>query len=730
MTTSAARKVSEGQKQMRVRSRSTFAAWVTPVLVLVGLLAMAVPVSAESGGSGKNGRSNRSQRYQSRDKLDKDVRSRANRLLGTTRVIITVKPGQEANAADEIRKLGGRLGRRLKLVDGMVVELPNRLIKRISERSEVLGIHLDRPISGHMNRAAVSVGARAVQQEYGYDGAGIGVAVIDSGVAFHDDLTYQGYSSKVRVVNGQRVTAFVDFVNNGPVAYDDNGHGTHVSGIIAGNGYDSYGARAGIAPGAHLASLKVLDQHGRGVISDVIAAFEWAVANRTAHNIRVINLSVGARISESYYTDPLTLAAKRAVDAGIVVVTAAGNMGKKSNGKVQYGSITAPGNAPWVLTVGAYSTEGTVTRWDDKIAPYSSRGPAAVDFEAKPDLVAPGTGIVSLANPTSEFYLTKAAYLLDGTRTTATKPYLSLSGTSMAAPVVSGTVALMLQANPTLTPNLVKAILQYTSQNRNYDALTQGAGFLNAEGAVQLSRYFKTAHAGDRYPNSWMWSKQINWGSHRLRGGAIKPNANAWAQNIVWGTMADEAGENIVWGTLCGDEDCENIVWGTMDELGENIVWGTLDAEGENIVWGTMMDLDENIVWGTVASVKNIVWGTACGGDDCENIVWGTAMSLENIVWGTMDDGENIVWGTNFDDENIVWGTAATLEEIVWGTSFDEAEDVTWGSSGEDCELFDDPIADPVNYDGMSLEELFLPPPPPSPPPAGGSTSGSTEGGL
>jgi serine protease AprX len=648
-------------------------------------------------------------------------------------VILTIKPGQEANAEKEIKKLGGRLGRRLKLVDGMAVELPNRVIKQISERSEVLSVHHDRPTAGHLNRTAVSVGARAVQQQWGYNGAGVGVAVIDSGIgSWHDDLSYHGTSTKVRVVNGQRVTGFVDFVNGLSHAYDDNGHGSHVAGIIAGNGYDSYGAHAGIAPAAHLVSLKVLDQHGSGVISDVIAAFEWAVTNRVAHNIRVINLSVGARITESYETDPLTLAAKRAVDAGIVVVTAAGNLGQRTVGlkkKTQYGSITAPGNAPWVLTVGAYSSEGTLSRWDDKVAPYSSRGPAAIDFVAKPDLVAPGTGIVSLAVPASEFYTTKTAYLVKGSRSTPNRPYLSLSGTSMASPVVAGTVALMLQANPSLKPNLVKAILQYTAQTRHYDALTQGAGFLNAQGAVELARYFKNARTGDHYPHSWMWSRQVIWGNHRLKGGVLKPNANAWTQNIVWGTLADDRGENIVWGTLCED-DCENIVWGTLD-LGENIVWGTVDRDGENIVWGTASD-GENIVWGT-ADLENIVWGTACGSESCENIVWGTAMDLENIVWGTMANGENIVWGTNFDLENIVWGTATDLENIVWGTSA-EGEDTTWGSSGEDAELFDDPSGVPVNYDQTPLEDLFLPPPPlpPGSPASGaaGHSTSSTVGGL
>jgi serine protease AprX len=719
-----------------MRSRQRQLTWQTAALVLASLIAFAVPVAATAGPSNKlwsskasasKQRSGRQQRY---SKLDAEMKSRSTRLLGTSKVILTINPGQEANAEKEIKKLGGRVGRRLKLIDGMAVELPNRVIKQISERSEVLSVHFDRPIAQHMNRTSVSVGARAAQQQWGYDGAGVGVAVIDSGISgWHDDLGYTGTSTKVRVVAGQRVTAFVDFVNDRFQAYDDNGHGTHVAGIIAGNGYDSNGADAGIAPAAHLVSLKVLDQHGGGVISDVIAAFEWAVANRVAHNIRVINLSVGARVSESYETDPLTLAAKRAVDAGIVVVTAAGNLGQKTVGakkKTQYGSITAPGNAPWVLTVGAYSTEGTLTRWDDKIAPYSSRGPAAIDFVAKPDLVAPGTGVVSLSNPASEFYVTKAAYLVKGTRSLTARPYLSLSGTSMASPVVAGTVALMLQANPNLKPNLVKAILQYTAQTRHYDALTQGAGFLNAQGAVELARYFKNPQAGQHYPHSWMWSRQVIWGNHRVKGGVIKPSANAWASSVVWGTLADDRGENIVWGTLCAD-DCENIVWGTAAQELANIVWGTV-SDGENIVWGTADD-GENIVWGT-ADLENIVWGTACGGDSCENIVWGTAMDLENIVWGTTDSGENIVWGTNMDLENIVWGTATDLENIVWGTSADE--DVTWGSSGEDCELFDDPSALPVNYDLTPLEDLFLPPPPPSPPASGatGNSTSSTTGGL
>ena len=473
------------------------------VLALSLVVGLGGPALAKSGPSEKH------------DKLDKILKSRAGKG-GTSRVIITLKSGSDPSS--DVRKLGGRLGRKLGLINGQVVELPNAVIRKLADLSFVESVHYDRPTGGEMNRVAVATGARAAQLTYGYTGAGVGVAVIDSGVTnWHDDLTYPGYSSAVRVKNGQRVPAFVDFVNGRTAPYDDNGHGTHVAGIIAGNGADSLGVRAGIAPSAHIVSLKVLDDRGRGVISDVIAALDWVVANKAAYNVRVVNLSVGAAVTESYKTDPLTLAAKRAVDAGIVVVTAAGNLGKNADGQTQYGAITAPGNAPWVLTVGAYSHEGTVVRTDDVMAGYSSRGPTAIDFQAKPDLVAPGTGIVSLSSASSTMYYSKPQYLLKGSFGGGYKPYLSLTGTSMAAPVVSGTVALMLQANPSLTPNMVKAILQYTAQiYPSYNALTQGAGFLNAQGAVQLARFFRTAQGGSRLTMPSEWGRQVIWGNHRI----------------------------------------------------------------------------------------------------------------------------------------------------------------------------------------------------------------------
>jgi subtilisin family serine protease len=375
-------------------------------------------------------------------------------------------------------------------------------------------------------------------------------------------------------------------------------------------------------------------------------------------------------VRESYWTDPLTLAAKRVVEAGVVVVSAAGNFGKNAAGLPQYGGINAPGNAPWVLTVGASSTNGTAARADDTMAAFSSRGPTFLDWSAKPDLVAPGVGTVSLTDPGSTLYTTKAQFLVPGSMPTAFQPYLSLSGTSMSAPVVSGTVALMLQANPSLTPNAVKAILQYTAeQYAGYDALTEGAGFLNSLGAVRLAGFYATAQPGQHYPVQSMWSKQIIWGNHVITGGVLLPTKNAWSLGTTWGVAKTDGGDNIVWGTS-GNGD--NIVWGTG--AGDNIVWGT--GDGDNIVWGTSGEGD-NIVWGT-GDGDNIVWGTDCGGADCDGVVWG-ATDGDNIVWGT-GDGDNIVWGTG-DGDNIVWGTSDG-DNIVWGT--DDGDNIVWGTDDGD----------------------------------------------
>jgi serine protease AprX len=606
--------------------------------------------------------------FVNRDKLDRDLSARARSSSNdTTSVIVTFVDGElPANFKPFVKDSRSRLS----IINGYAIDVPNRMLNTLAASPTVVQFHIDRPLFKQNLRTAVATGSRALQQALGITGAGVGVAVIDSGIAtWHDDLTNR--STRVYPFGNQRVSAFVDFVNGRTMPYDDDGHGTHVAGVIAGNGYDSSGQKAGMAPDASLVSLKVLDANGQGTIRNIIAALDWVLANRGKYNIRIVNLSVAARVTESYWTDPLTLAAKRLVDAGVVVVAAAGNNGKNANGQPQYGGIGAPANAPWVLTVGASSTNGTTARADDAIATFSSRGPTYLDWAAKPDLVAPGVGTVSMAAPGSTLVSLNANSLVAGTLSTSSPPYLSLSGTSMAAPVVAGVVAQMLQVNPGLTPNAVKAILQYTAQlYPGYDALTEGAGFLNAVGAVRLAQFFATAKPGDIVPTQNMWGKHIIWGSHMLSGGVLLPWANAWSVGTTWGAVQTADGtDNIVWGTSCSDAACTTVAWGTATGT-DNIVWGT----------SCLDDRCTNVVWGTATGDDNIVWGTDCGGDDCDNVVWGTADGVDNIVWGTATGTDNIVWGTAAGTDNIVWGTADGTDNIVWGTA-DGTDNIVWGTA-------------------------------------------------
>jgi len=379
------------------------------------------------------------------------------------------------------------------------------------------------------------------------------------------------------------------------------------------------------------------------------------VSHQSELNIRIVNLSVASGVYESYDTDPLTLAARRAVEAGIVVVAAAGNYGRSSSGAAQYAGITAPGNAPWVLTVGASSHMGTADRSDDTMALFSSRGPTAIDYGAKPDLVAPGVGVESLSDSTGTLYGLYPQALLQGTTSTSYLPYLSLSGTSMASPVVAGTVALMLQANPNLTPNLVKAILEYTAQvYGQYDPLTQGAGFLNAKGAVELSRYLG-APSSVPYPSASGWSRRFIWGNHLTRNGVLSATANAWPSSVTWGDSATASGQRVTWGLICV----------TLCDPGNQLTWSP---------WRTScVDLLCSVLDTSNHSYRNVVWGAFCDGADC-GVPWttgavsGTDADGETVVWGT-SDGETVVWGTS-DGETVVWGTScgdASCEPFIWG---------------------------------------------------------------
>jgi subtilisin family serine protease len=375
----------------------------------------------------------------------------------------------------------------------LCAKLPAVLVNALAARPDVVHIALDRPtrLLGHLE---TTTGAAEARNE-GYpgsgpiNGSGIGIAILDSGI----DSSHHSFGAP-----GQqcRVIANVDFTGEG--TYNDlYGHGTHVASIAAGSGHVALGAYTGIAPGANLINVRVLGAQGQGSASATIAGIDWCIANKSAYNIKVLNLSLGTPAVDSEADDPICQAVQQAVAAGLVVCAAAGNNGKLNGNKV-YGGTHSPGISRFAITVGAVNTFGTDYRGDDTICSYSSRGPTRgsytdtagvkhYDNMIKPDLVAPGNKIIEAEAP-GNYLLAEQPTLDAGVSKFVPHEMMYMSGTSMATPAVAGAAALMLQANPALRPNMIKAILEYTAQTlAGFNTLEQGAGELNIEGAIRLA---------------------------------------------------------------------------------------------------------------------------------------------------------------------------------------------------------------------------------------------------
>ncbi len=357
--------------------------------------------------------------------------------------IIIQLNGNDENFKKQLISLSNtNLNKSLPLINSYAGYMTTENIYKILNSPEINYISFDSKVYTLLDIATPTMDAY-FPHDRGYEGEGVTIAVIDTGTSPHQDL----------ILPNNRIIGFKDFVSNKTEAYDDNGHGTHVTGIIAGNGYSSNGKYTGIAPKANILSIKVLDENGSTSTSDLIDAIAYVVKTKDKYNTKIINLSLGTPSTTNCDKDPLCKAVSAATKAGIVVVTAAGNSGPAE------GTISSPGISRDAITVGAVDDKRTVDTSDDTIAPFSSRGPID-DGHEKPDIVAPGVNINSLSN-----------VKLDR--------YSSLSGTSMATPLVSGAIALLFNKYPNIKSYEIKEKLLDSCIDLKDTKENQGAGLLN-----------------------------------------------------------------------------------------------------------------------------------------------------------------------------------------------------------------------------------------------------------
>lgn len=324
----------------------------------------------------------------------------------------------------------GSLIKELPLINSCIIDIDEKKLNELKKSGCPVKMSEETRVSAQINKAKEKISFTDTE---GLTGKNVTAAILDTGIATIRD--FEG-----------RIKAFEDIIGGKKYPYDDNSHGTHVAGILGGGGN-----LKGIAPKADIISVKVLDKYGRGSSADLLGGLQWVYENKDKYNIKIVNLSVGAGITEIF--DPLAAAADALWDSGITVITAAGNNGPAPC------SVTSPGTSRKVITVGCLDDDKRCSIWDTEVKNFSGRGPTR-ECIVKPDLLAPGAFIHSCSN---------------------TGAYIPLSGTSMSAPIVSGAIALLLEKYPDLSPNQIKYLLKLSCDDLGLDRNRQGWGLLNVK---------------------------------------------------------------------------------------------------------------------------------------------------------------------------------------------------------------------------------------------------------
>jgi serine protease AprX len=459
------------------------------------------------------------------DRVDPRIVAMALRTPQQSVRVIVQKMGQDATVERLVAEMGGKVVSPLPIINAFAAEMSTDAAYQLGKNPSVRWISIDAQVHSTLTEIITGRGKKEPPNTYldtlgipdlwkqKLSGTGIGVAVIDSGVDTGNDF------SQLAINKG--------FNLNSVTPLDLYGHGTHIAGIVAGNGRNSYGKYIGIAPATTLVGLKVSNDLGLAFESDVVKAIQWVHENKARYNIRVVNLSLNSGVESSYHTSPLNAAAEILWFSGVVVVVSAGNSGGQSG----YNTVLAPpANDPFFITVGASDERGTAGIDNDVVAAYSAAG-ITLDGYRKPDIIAPGTAIYSVMAKHSPWPL------LYPDRTAGNGKYFRMSGTSMAAPMVVGVVALMLQDEPHLTPDQVKYRL-INSTSRTLDTVIDGETvslpYLDAVAAVNGTTT-ESANTG-LVANQLLWtgSSPVDWSS--VNWNSVNWNSVNW-NSVNWNSV-------------------------------------------------------------------------------------------------------------------------------------------------------------------------------------------------
>jgi serine protease AprX len=508
---------------------------------------------------------------------------------------------------ENLKELGATPTHELNIIDSVAVELTSGQLKALQNKQKIKSsINHDVELTGggygKRRWQPKSVITEQIDATYvhgsGNYGGGVTIGFLDTGL---DQLP--GLATNL---NGQdKAWGTYDAINDSVSNYDNeaSGHGTHVASIAVNSDYDSNGRIYGVAPNAAHVGIKAFDAEGKATYADVIRGIGWALEVKDQINLRVLNMSFSGPVRSNYWEDPLNKAVMKAWQAGIVVVASSGNKGPDPM------SIGVPGNVPYIITVGAMTDDYTSFNYsDDKVASFSGAGPTAEGF-VKPDVLAPGGHISGLMSFDSQI-ATEHPEFHDGGR------YFEMSGTSQAAAVVSGVVALLLTDNPALTPDQVKCKLlasAYSANNadgsKRYSVFQQGAGLVSAYYAI-------TSTEVNCANNTLDIAKDLNDEEHFSGPANINKDGNFYVEG-----------------------------------LGQEYVWDIKDPNfvGDGMLWKT--SLEAYSAWQDTATTNGMLWKTNF---ETDGMLWKTGFGTDGMSWKSSFETDGMLWKTAIEINNWV----------------------------------------------------------------------------